>query len=445
ASSRRPGLPEAFDDLLRCTLERIPERRPARASTLQRTLAELSYASSIVATALDVAEAIERVIVPTDTPLPERAEPEQGPARALDDVIRAQLGPVDNGTRVTATAELEELPPRPLTIVRTGVGGDGLDQWRLDAGGDDGPTGSAGAGQAEADPGDRGVIAPGDRGALAASSRRSGLRLGAVAMGGVAVAAVSWLVLAPGGGPAAAEVADAGLALAVPADAAPPRQPVLVVTVQPEDAELWVDGVQIPGASPFEHPLMAEQSHTVELRREGYQSHRREMTLFEGELRRTLDVSLAPMRIQLMVSSTPPGAEVLLDGRALGRTPLVRDLDAAELALLREHPLVLERRGYRSESVTGLTPLPGQPIRVERTLEPVPRAQPTGKVRVHMDGTWAYAYLRGKRVGQVPGELELPAGRHQLRLVNPISEVEWALSVEVKAGQTIYRRVAAEP
>src|SRR5687768_4098864 len=55
ASSVRPGLPARLDTILHAALWRRPTERPPRAAVLQRALTELSYESSIVATALDVA------------------------------------------------------------------------------------------------------------------------------------------------------------------------------------------------------------------------------------------------------------------------------------------------------------------------------------------------------------------------------------------------------
>src|SRR6187402_715000 len=100
----RPNLPSRLDDLLAGPLARKPIDRPTRPAQVLRDLIELSYESSIMATALDVAEALATVI-------PAKRLSGQG---ALDDVIRKQL--VDQSVaRKTAVTHGKpgdtELPP----------------------------------------------------------------------------------------------------------------------------------------------------------------------------------------------------------------------------------------------------------------------------------------------------------------------------------------------
>jgi len=80
-SALRPGLPSRLDEVLALALARKPIDRPSRPASILRPLIELSYESSIMATALDVAEALATVVP---------AKRQQGRG-ALDDVIRRQL------------------------------------------------------------------------------------------------------------------------------------------------------------------------------------------------------------------------------------------------------------------------------------------------------------------------------------------------------------------
>jgi serine/threonine protein kinase len=57
-SALRPGLPSRLDEVLALALARKPIDRPSRPASILRSLIELSYESSIMATALDVAEAL---------------------------------------------------------------------------------------------------------------------------------------------------------------------------------------------------------------------------------------------------------------------------------------------------------------------------------------------------------------------------------------------------
>jgi hypothetical protein len=77
----RPGLPSRLDDVLALALARKPIDRPSRPTSILRSLFELSHESSIMASALDVAEAVASV-------LPVRRQAARG---AFDDAIRRQL------------------------------------------------------------------------------------------------------------------------------------------------------------------------------------------------------------------------------------------------------------------------------------------------------------------------------------------------------------------
>jgi serine/threonine protein kinase len=84
-SEIRRELPKRVDDILMPALSREPSRRPLRASILQRAITELSYESSIVATAIDVADAVASAL---EIALP---SPSTSGKHSLDSIIRAQL------------------------------------------------------------------------------------------------------------------------------------------------------------------------------------------------------------------------------------------------------------------------------------------------------------------------------------------------------------------
>src|ERR1041384_6301834 len=128
-----PGLPSRLDDVLGRALARKPIDRPSRPASILRSLIELSYESSIMATALDVAAAratgvpppraaapgarlrslielsYESSIMATAldvaealaTVLPAQRQPGRG---ALDDVIRRQLAD-QSVARLTAVTD----------------------------------------------------------------------------------------------------------------------------------------------------------------------------------------------------------------------------------------------------------------------------------------------------------------------------------------------------
>jgi hypothetical protein len=92
-SEVRRGLPARLDEILHQALARRPGDRPARPAVMLRALTELTYESSIVTTALDVAEAVAYV-VDLSTPTGKR----------LDDIIRAQLANIAEPSVARRTA-----------------------------------------------------------------------------------------------------------------------------------------------------------------------------------------------------------------------------------------------------------------------------------------------------------------------------------------------------
>jgi serine/threonine-protein kinase len=55
---------------------------------------------------------------------------------------------------------------------------------------------------------------------------------------------------------------------------------------------------------------------------------------------------------------------------------------------------------------------------------------------------WTQVYLAGKKLGDTPlVGLPVPAGTHVLKLVNPDSNLESTIEVEVKSGQTTTKKL----
>ncbi len=107
ANSIRPGLPNRLDEILAGPLSRKPIDRPHRPAQVLRSLIELSYESSIMATALDVAEAVAAILPP---------KRQDGPGQHLDDVIRKQLGAAQDKSIARRTAVTSNKPTSTATL-----------------------------------------------------------------------------------------------------------------------------------------------------------------------------------------------------------------------------------------------------------------------------------------------------------------------------------------
>jgi len=140
-----------------------------------------------------------------------------------------------------------------------------------------------------------------------------------------------------------------------------------------------VDGHDI-GRTPITARDLAKGSHRVQLSRDGYTPVDRRVTVTDAKPAPALTVtlqkarpglaaaaavppSLAPRAGALDVESRPAGAQVFVDGKAVGVTPLVLSNVAPG-----EHDVRLEESGYRSWS-SNVRVVAGERLRVAASLE----------------------------------------------------------------------------
>ena len=109
------------------------------------------------------------------------------------------------------------------------------------------------------------------------------------------------------------------------------------------DAEIWVNN-ELKGPSPWRGELLSG-TYIFEARRAGHltTSLSQTITSTPAEQSYTLDAP-TPIRGSVDISSVPAMADVYIDGKAVGRTPLVLDL------LVGEHKVELRREGYVSKT-----------------------------------------------------------------------------------------------
>ncbi len=114
---------------------------------------------------------------------------------------------------------------------------------------------------------------------------------------------------------------------AAPVDAAAPRAGILTIESEPVGASVLINGDKL-GLTPLELSELEMGSYTVRLEKAGYESEELMAELNTESPRASLSVPMrgqarrAPSLGTLRVVSTPPGAQVLLDGKPTGTTPL---------------------------------------------------------------------------------------------------------------------------
>jgi len=120
-----------------------------------------------------------------------------------------------------------------------------------------------------------------------------------------------------------------------------------LVDSSPQGAQFQVDGKSDPSwVTPFTVASLSPGKHVITVSKPGYSSEVRSIDVAANS-KSTLALHLAPVNALMVVSSAPPGAEVVLDGKSTGR------LTPAQFAVEKgSHTVLLRKQGYLEETVT---------------------------------------------------------------------------------------------
>jgi serine/threonine-protein kinase len=115
----------------------------------------------------------------------------------------------------------------------------------------------------------------------------------------------------------------------------------------PSGAQIQLDGKSDPSwVTPFSLSGISPGQHTISVSKSGYSGEARTVAIASGN-RATIALHLAPVNALVVASSTPAGAEVLLDGKSTGRvTPVQFAVEKGA------HTLVLRKQGYLDETTS---------------------------------------------------------------------------------------------
>jgi serine/threonine protein kinase len=456
ANALRPGLPSRLDDILAGPLARKPIDRPNRPAVVLRSLIELSYESSIMATALDVAETVAGVLPPR-TP--------SGPGMHLDDVIRKQLGAAQEKSVARRTAVTSNKPPSTSTMPvdnagdrgehSTGlfrrIGADGVSQLeqvdplgttarherasdsglhklldahqdpdrRTEIGGP--PTGQV----PKVEPG-AGVSRPGTKSQTTYTGGSRRVVLLAVAGLALAAAGVGAWVLTRGG--------ETSEVIAAPRDArAGELTGELELDPEPEGSKGTITGPRgdVYPFGPTSHAkptflrVTANVKVHVHIEHDSYRAFDDDREVLPDKTM-VIEPRLQKLRAVLHVVTVPPGAQVALGTKVLGETPFTRD--DLEPALGAE--MTITHSGYEPHKMK-VDLAVGDTREIDVTLK---AAQRYGSIRVSVPGSWGDIYFKGARIGRAPtpDPIRLPVGRQILHLKNTAANKEWDQACEVK-------------
>jgi serine/threonine protein kinase len=133
---------------------------------------------------------------------------------------------------------------------------------------------------------------------------------------------------------------------------APAPAPVVIagealIDSSPQGAQFQIDGKSDPSwVTPFNVPGLSPGKHIVSASKSGYTSEIRSVDVAGGS-KSSLLLHLSPINALVVANSTPPGANVIIDGKPTGRvTP-------AQFAVEKgSHTVLLRKQGYLDETVT---------------------------------------------------------------------------------------------
>ena len=134
--------------------------------------------------------------------------------------------------------------------------------------------------------------------------------------------------------------------------AAPAPVPVLIpgqalIDSSPQGAQFQVDGKNDPSwVTPFTVASLSPGKHIISVSKSGYSSEIRSIDVTANS-KAALTLHLAAVNALMVVNSTPPGAEVVLDGKPTAR------ITPAQFAVEKgSHTVLLRKQGYLEETVT---------------------------------------------------------------------------------------------
>jgi formylglycine-generating enzyme required for sulfatase activity len=178
----------------------------------------------------------------------------------------------------------------------------------------------------------------------------------------------------------------------------------IAISSIPEGATVSVDG-KTAGNTPLTIEL-PEGSHRLQISAEGFKTWQTLLAVKPNQPQSIKDIQLQPADGTLALKTRPSGANITIDEKFVGKTPLKIKLSANS-----EHEIRISKSGY--ENVSRRVQVATGKIK-KLTVDLKPRM---GVIRFTVEPADAQLVLNGKNQGKVPQELELVAVSHQLEII----------------------------
>lgn len=170
------------------------------------------------------------------------------------------------------------------------------------------------------------------------------------------------------------------------------------------DAQIFLDG-QLKGSREWRGPLK-EGRYEVECRMEKHKSTFKTITVIADNAQDILLETPTPITGSLAITSTPLNAEIKIDGKVAGTTPMtIRNL------IIGNHTLELSLKNHKSET-RDFEIFEGKTFELDIPLSDM------ANMTINTQPTGASLYLNGISKGITPYSEVLPSGDYDVRLVH---------------------------
>lgn len=182
---------------------------------------------------------------------------------------------------------------------------------------------------------------------------------------------------------------------------------IAVESAPVEGAKIYVDGKDTGRKTPATLKGISCGQHTVELKKKGFVGEKKIVGVTSGEVVKA-QVSLAPNYAPLEIRTKPTGAEITINGRRAGKSPIrIKRMTAGEYTIVAKMP------DYH-DTTRKFRLAPGKPLKLNIELRPA-----FGSIRITAKRVKdAEVFVDGDGLGTTPIELKrIVSGLHTIRVV----------------------------
>jgi serine/threonine protein kinase len=217
----------------------------------------------------------------------------------------------------------------------------------------------------------------------------------------------------------------------------------ITIESKPSGAQVFVDGINTGHQTPYTVEDIPAGSHDIKISKSGYKTTQLTRNVQIGQTTR-ISANLSKTQSRATQSSTQkayfrvnvdPWAKIYIDGQYIETTPIARAIEISAGG----HLVKLDNPSYQSWQKR-VNFKPGETVSMDIKLEPF-----AGYLRISVR-PWADVYIDGKfrETTPIAEPIQLPAGRHTVKLINPSFETHEEV-VTIVANQTTKKSVELLP